>query len=251
VQKDNPLRNVSWQIQEELAPKIDAFIDSISIGDTARQIAAVPYPAQQWYILILDNGASANDVYVFHMGQRTQDEQGREFVPITKWVTNDTGDNTDFLYNATHGTIQAHSGDLWLTDETDIYEYTVTHNEDVANNAPIHTNFETGWMTIPQNEQTINMLKAITWTYRLYETEAMTPTCKWGTDYTATLQSKASASSTDLQRRVNFDTDVDTEGRVFKIGLSFDETSSGQGGGGIKLQSFNMLVASGRLAIDR
>lgn len=146
VSGNNPLGSISWQINGELGATIRAKAQGLFFGQSAREFTGVYAPDYGWYFLIIDNTGVGNDstVYVFHVTEKDQDEQGRPVVPITTWSSSSTAFN-DMLHAA--ATADNH---LYFIGDTEIYEYDPTDDDDPGG-FEILIDYKSGWL-VPDAE---------------------------------------------------------------------------------------------------
>jgi hypothetical protein len=212
VQKDNPLATVSWQIRDTLSKLVVTQLGAQgSAKADVRAFSSMYIPEQGQYILNY-NGSDLQQ-FIFHLNAKAQDEKGREVVPIT--VCNDN------LAFAPYAGAVGGDGVVYVT-RTGLN--ILTYDLDVATDdtTAIDANYESGWIAHqdPELAQRTKVLKAVEVITKNPAARSAATTLKFTNDYDATLDSiTGQAKSATLLAEV-FDSMGETEGRVFKFGLS-------------------------------
>lgn len=233
AEKSNPLNTISWQIEDRLKEAIQVELEGQSDPKLDVRGFTGSYISETGQYWLIHNYGSIEDVYVFQMTSRTQDEQGRELVPIMFW---DTAVLTNFrnIFETNEKLIYATGG---ATHE--IYSYDIDDNTDEGS-AGISVDFESGW--IYDEDPTTKTLKFGQVTMLNLDQVSSATTFKYATDYQATLDTLAAPASSD-GRIVNlYDPLGDVEGQYFKIGIS------DSGFGGKVLQQVKLYLEGGNIA---
>lgn len=211
--KDNPLDSISWQIGDRLSAAIATEV--VSASDT-RTWAGSYIPGLDQYMLV---HTTTEDVYVFHVGGRTQDEKGRLVVPITIW-------DTSILVNI-RMFITTRSGITYTTGSSthELYKYDTSLSLDEGS-AAIAVTFESGWLD--QEAQQLLLLKMVQLTFLNPATISTAITLRYAADYSTTLATYAAQAAKNTARMIFlYDPSSDqTEGQYFKFG--FSDTSFGR-----------------------
>lgn len=233
AQKDNPLDTISWQIEDRLQQAITAEISAQSDpkldvrGFTGNYIAET---GQYW---LIHNAGSIEDVYIFQMTSRQQDDKGRQLVPIMFW-------DTSVLSNM-RNIIETNDKTIYVTGGAthELYEYDLDTNTDEGS-ADIPIEFESGW--IEDEDPMLKVLKFGQVTLLNLDQVSSATTFKYATDYEASLDSITAPASSD-GRIVNlYDPVGDVEGQYFKIGIT------DPGFGGKVIQQIKLFLEPGRVS---
>lgn len=215
--KDNPLIAQSWQIGDWLKSKIKQELSSQSNSfDDVRGFTAVylPHVGQYWLIHNFDAGSIEN-VYVFHLNNKTQDDQGRDVTPIMFWQTSVLSNIRAAVVTRGH-TVYVLGGD---GTSNLIYTYDAAGAFDNGV-APIPVDIETANLEWP--EELIDRNK----TFKMAQVYIDNPSAyssvtylKYGTDYTTALTTMAANASSETATANVYDPSGDVEGQHFKVGV--------------------------------
>jgi hypothetical protein len=211
--KDNPLETISWQISDRLSAAIKTEI--VSATDL-RTWTGHYIPSTKQYML---THTTNEDVFVFHVGGRTQDDKGRLVVPITIW-------DTSILVNI-RGFITTRAGITYTTGSAthELYQYDTSLSLDEADVA-IAVQYNSGWLDA--QAQTLLLLKMVQITALNPATIASAITLKFAADYVTSMTSLTPVATKSTDRVIFlYDPSGDnTEGQYFKLG--FTDTSFGR-----------------------
>lgn len=232
-QKDNPLAAVSWQIADRISIAINTEL--VSATDLRTWTGTFDKATGQYKLVHRTTG----DVYVFHFKNRTQDDKGRDVVPITIWDT--------AILPSIRQFVTMRTGVQYVTGGAFNHINTYTPAGTLDNSlSPIPTTFETGWIDFgnPEAESLIKVLKMAQTTVGNVGALHSQSSFRYGTDYTATLTALQAPDSAAVLVRNLYDPMGDIEGKVLKLGLS--ELS----GGGRSIQDMLIHMKLGRIAFD-
>jgi hypothetical protein len=211
VQKDNPLETISWQIADQIKAAVQTELEGQTDpkldvrGFTGNYIDSL---GQYW---LIHNNGSVEDVYIFQMTARTQEENGKELVPCMFW-------DTSVLTNL-RNIVETNEKLVYVTGGAthEIYQYSLDSNTDEGSTA-IAVDFETGW--IFDEDPMAKVLKFGQITLLNVDQVSSATTFKYATDYQASLDTIA-GPTTDDGRVVNlYDPVGDVEGQYFKLGIT-------------------------------
>jgi hypothetical protein len=232
AQKDNALTSVSWQIADRLSTAINTEL--VSATDLRTWTGSHDLATGQYKLVHRTTG----DVYVFHFKNRTQDDKGRDVIPITIWDTAILSNIRQFVTMRT-GVQYVIGGDF---NHINTYDPTGTLDNALS---PIATTWESGWVDYSNPD-----IESLTKVLKMAQVAVANPsgitsqtTFKHCTDYASTFSTEASSSAAVLVRSV-YDPMGDTEGKVQKYGLV--EVS----GGGRSIQDVLVHMKIGRIAFD-
>lgn len=211
--KDNPLDSISWQIGDRLSAAIKAEV--VSASDTRTWTGHYILDTKQYLLTHTTN----EDVFVFHIDAKTQDDKGRLVVPITIW-------DTSILANI-RGFITTRSGVTYTTGGAthELYKYDTSLSLDEGD-AAIAVSFESGW--IDTQDQTLRLLKMVQLTALNPAGISSKITLRYAADYSQTIATYAPVVAKSADRVIFlYDPSGDqTEGQYFKFG--FSDTSFGR-----------------------
>lgn len=213
IQKDNPLTTISWQIRDTLSSLIVSELGGQAAAkNDARAFNSMYIPEQGQYILMYSG--SNPQIFFFHLNARTQDDRGREVIPIT------IGDDS-LAFSPTSGCV-AGDGTVYVTFTTlEIDTYDLDKPTDDGGNA-LDAYYESGWI-LEQNPETAGRLKILNAIELIVKNPAgrsAAHTIEFTNDYDTTLDSIAGVAKSSAIITEIFDSMGETEGRVFKFGLT-------------------------------
>lgn len=235
--KDNPLDTISWPIQDHLRSDIKRELDALSVASTDARGWTGTYVARTGQYFLVRNYTYKKSVYVFHMLLRTQDEKGREVVPITYW----SQAPVSYMYDM----IEMRDGTVY-TNGTDTYEALEYRPDGVRDEdeTAIEMDYEGGWISLedPQSDAILKLLKAIQISVLNPAEINSSLTAKYGFDYVAELDTIAS-NTARTQRIVEiYDVTGDVDGQYIKVGATDADF------GAKTLQQINLYLKPSRLA---